>query len=86
MKFYVLSVRDRAADVFGQPFVSVNIDASIRSFADEVNNPNSSTGFSRHPDDYDLYLLGEYVDSDGSFQTHSPKQIAIGKDLVRTPK
>lgn len=83
MRYKIVAVRDRAADVFGQPFFVPSIGGAIRSFGDEVNRKDSNNAFSQHPEDFDLYLLGEYDDNDGSFATVAPKQVAVGKDLVR---
>ncbi|WNK14014.1 MAG: nonstructural protein [Microvirus sp.] len=75
MKLYVVSVRDRKAMVFGQPQVVNNIPAAIRSFQDQVNDPASGV-LSKHPDDFDMYLLASYDDETGLFADNTPAQIA----------
>lgn len=83
MKYKVVAIRDRALDAFGQPFFPPTIGAGIRSFSDEVNRSAEGNPLNKHPEDYDLYLLGEYDDSSGKFsQGESPSQIAIGKDCL----
>ena len=83
MKYLVCALRDRAADVFGQPIFVNAKGSAIRSFSDEVNNPKKETSISQHPEDFDLYFLGHYDDADGSFEvSNRPEQIAIGKDLL----
>jgi len=81
MKRIVMAVRDRATDSFGSPFYVVARGQAIRSFSDEVNRAAPDNGLYAHPEDYDLYELGEFDDDTGLFATGSPKQIAIGKDL-----
>lgn len=81
MKYYVLCVRDRAANVFGQPFCAVSKGGAIRSFSDEINNPQGGM-MSKHPEDFDLYDLGTFNDATGLFETGAPQQLAVGKDLV----
>lgn len=84
MKLFIVAIRDRAADCFGQPNFVVSIGASIRSFGDEVNRAAPDNALNKHPEDFDLYELGEYDDAQASFALlPKPRQIAIGKDLVR---
>lgn len=83
MRYKILSVRDRAIDAFGQPFFSASVGGAIRSFSDEVNRQAENNPLAKHPDDFDLYLLGEFDDATGEFSQERPSQVAIGKDLVR---
>ncbi|WNK14332.1 MAG: nonstructural protein [Microvirus sp.] len=77
--YRVIAVRDRAADVFGQPVIVANLGSAIRSFGDEVNNEKSA--FFGHPDDYDLWEIGSYDDESGTLVSRDKKQIAIGKEM-----
>lgn len=80
----MLAVRDRAIDAFMNPFVVQALGQGIRSFSDEVNNSQSPM-FS-HPDDYDLYHIGDYDSDTGLVVACTPpRMIAIGKD-VSSPK
>lgn len=82
MKYYVVCVRDRAADVFGAPNFVVSIGGAIRSFSDEINREGDANNmFNKHPDDFDLYKLGLFDDQTATFECGSPEQIAVGKDL-----
>lgn len=83
MRYKIVAVRDRAADVFGVPSFVLSTGAAIRSFSDEINRQVEKGVLAEHPDDFDMYELGEFDDSDGLFYAGSPRQIAIGKDLVR---
>lgn len=76
----ICSVRDRAVDAFGQPIFVKHVGEALRSFKDEISRDGSA--FAAHPDDYDLYLCGEYNDEDGSFNTNPPVMLASGKELV----
>lgn len=80
MKTIVCAVRDRAVDAFGQPFFVVAVGQAVRSFKDEVNNAGSAIG--NHPDDYDLYHIGDYDDASGSIVGISPVMLAVGKSLI----
>ena len=80
MKYKVLAIRDRAIDAFGQPFFSASIGGAIRSFTDEINRAGENQLY-KHPEDFDLYQLGDFDDSTATFDCGTPKQIAIGKDV-----
>lgn len=80
----IVAIRDRAADVFGQPNFVTSIGGAIRSFSDEINNKREGNTLNQHPEDFDLFELGDYDDASASFDLlPQPRQIAIGKDCVR---
>ena len=84
MKYFIVSVRDRAADVFGAPQSVVNIGGAIRAFGDEANRADANNQIYKHPEDFDLYQLGEYDDNTGLFECGAPKQIARAQDFKKT--
>lgn len=77
----MLSVRDRAADTFARPFCVPAVGMGVRSFTDEVNRQDSNNPLWMHPEDYDLYEIGSFDESDGSIVWLKPRQVAIGKDV-----
>lgn len=86
MKYKIIAVRDRVADIFGVPNFVVNLGAAIRGFGDEIKRPHSEerpNAFNQHPEDFDLYHLGDYDDESASFDMlERPNQIAVGKNYV----
>lgn len=86
MRYKVVTIRDRVADLFGQPSFVNSIGAAIRSFGDEIKRPPNEARpnpLYDHPEDFDFYQLGEYDDETGTFINEDrPKQIAIGKDYI----
>lgn len=82
MKLKIYSVRDRATVQYGNPMFLINRGHAIRSFADEVNKGEGDSMIRRHPEDFDLYELGEFDTGTGLFETGVPEQIAVGKDLA----
>lgn len=84
MKYFVVVVRDRAADVFGTPNFVNSIGGAIRGFADEINRVDANNMFNKHPEDFDLFKLGSYDDATAVFECGLPVQLAVGKDLVIT--
>lgn len=59
----IFSINDVKALSFGQPFFAVNKGIAVRMFSDLVNDKNSMV--SKHPDDFKLYMLGEFDDNSG---------------------
>lgn len=80
MKQKILAVHDRAINAYMQPFFTPALGAGVRAFQDEINNEQSP--MHKHPDDYDLYHLGEFDTETGNFTSITPTQIAIGKQLT----
>lgn len=85
MILHVVTIRDRSADVYGQPSYTTAIGIAIRSFSDEINRADPGNMLHKHPYDFDLYHLGSYDDSTGNIVMNDagPRMIAIGKDCVK---
>lgn len=82
MNLCIVSIKDRATDSFSRPvFVSAPGQA-VRSFSDEVNRAGDGNEINRHPDDFDLYLLGYFDDTRGAFDACEPSLLARGKDVI----
>ena len=80
MKMVICSIRDSAADAFGRPFYVPSVGVAIRSFTDEVNRPSEDNQIYPHPEDFDLFELGEFDDTTGRFVLLDvPKQLALGR-------
>ncbi|WNK13657.1 MAG: nonstructural protein [Microvirus sp.] len=84
MKHQIVVVYDRATEAYGRPVFVNALGAAMRSFGDEARNPE--TEICKHPEDYELYLLGEYDDQDGTFSTIVPHRLARAQDLKDTTK
>lgn len=63
MRLY--SYYDKQAETFSQPIVQHTDGLAIRNFQEAVNNPDMV--FSKFPDDFELYYLGDIDDSTGHF-------------------
>ena len=80
MKMVICSIRDSAADAYGRPFFLPSVGVAIRSFTDEVNRPSEDNQIYQHPEDFDLFELGEFDDTTGRFVLlDTPKQLALGR-------
>jgi len=82
---FIVCVKDRAAEVFSRPFFVPHRNVAVRDFTDEVNRANGDNPLNKHPDDFDLYLLGQFDDSTGAFiREGSPTVLVRGKDVLQT--
>jgi hypothetical protein len=82
MKQIICTVKDRAADAYGRPMFVPSAGVAIRSFSDEINRNNADNQLFNHPDDFDLYELGEFDDNTGLFSLHEqPKLLSLGKQV-----
>ena len=84
MNLFVVSVKDRAADVFNRPFFVPHRNVAIRDFTDEVNRSAVDNQLNKHPDDFDLYLLGEFNDNTGEFVMVTPQVLVRAKDVIQS--
>lgn len=82
-KYFIMAVRDRSVDSFEILMQFRTIREGVRVFADAMRNPESK--LSQHPDDYDLYVFGTWLDTTGEFQVGVPRMCAIGKDQMNGP-
>lgn len=68
---------DQKALTYSQPMFAVSDGSMIRSFADRVNEGGNE--FSRHPEDYDLFRIGEYDDVVGVITMLKTGALPLGK-------
>ena len=81
MKVKVFTILDIKAESYGPPFTSQTTATGIRQFQELVNDHNHF--FSKYPEDYELYELGEYDDDDASFHPHEVKKTLVrGSDCL----
>ena len=80
---FVVSVKDRAADVFNRPFFVPHRNVAVRDFTDEVNRVAADNPLNKHPDDFDLYVLGTFDDNSGAFvMEETPTVLVRAKDVL----
>lgn len=79
---YVCAVRDSAAGVFGQPIFVPSLGVANRSFADEVNRVDANNQLNVHPEDFELFHLGEFDDVEGVLTPRKPVSLARAKDVI----
>ena len=84
MHLFVVCVKDRAAEDFNRPFFVPHSNVAIRDFTDEVNRAAADNQLNKHPDDFDLYLLGEFNDNTGEFSISVPQVLVRAKDVLQS--
>ncbi|WNK13123.1 MAG: nonstructural protein [Microvirus sp.] len=83
----VCSVYDSASRLYGQPFFVPAVAAAVRSVGDEANRADKDNALYQHPEDFSLFHLGSFDDSEGCFSPvgegeFSPVLVARVKDLT----
>ena len=82
MNLVIVSVKDTAAGAFGRPIFVQSPAVAVRSFRDEINRPDSQEDMSKHPEDFELYFVGEFDDQTGVISpAEMPFTIVRAKDL-----
>lgn len=63
MKLKIFAIHDAKAEAYLQPFFMANKGTAIRAITEILQKPDHS--FTKYPEDYTLFELGEYDDSNG---------------------
>lgn len=80
----ILTVKDRALDIYNLPFAQTTTAQAVRGFTDEINSDPTRSAVANHPDDYDLYIIGHYDEQAGTvLPLKAPELVVRGKDLIR---
>lgn len=80
---HIYAVKDLAVQAFGQPFFVRAKGEAIRSFQDEANSTTGQSAIAKHPEDYELYFVGNYDEQTGTIHSENPELIARAKDLLK---
>lgn len=70
MKLKIFSIYDHKAQQYNSPVFLSTEGQAIRLFGDQANEQDSP--IAKHPEDYSLFLLGEFTDDDGLFVPITP--------------
>ena len=82
MKLEVFAVFDDKIKAYMRPFFVRSKGEAIRTWVDSVND--SQSPFSKHPEDYVLFHIGEYDESTGSFENlPAPSSCGVAKEFVK---
>lgn len=78
-KMILVSVRDKKAEAFHPPYTVPTKGIAIRAFGDAVLK--GGTDLSQHPEDFDLFMIGEFDQLSGKLIPCDPVSICSGLDF-----
>lgn len=81
MKIY--AVLDNKAKTFNAPFFQPNQVAAVRAFNMEVNRADPLNAIHQHPEDFDLYYIGDYNTETGQLLPHEPELLVTAIKLKK---
>lgn len=73
----VLAVYDVKAAAFNRPLFVPAVGLAERSFADEVNRVAPDNAMNSHPEDFNLFLIGEYDEVSGALSPLNPPSLMV---------
>lgn len=76
-----VAIYDNKARAFMLPMFFSHIDVARRSFADAVNTESQ---FSRNPEDFTLFHIGEWNDEHGIFSGHAHVNLGLAATYKRS--
>ena len=83
MELMVFSLFDSQTKTYERPFMARAKGEALRLFADAVNS-SEKTPYSKHPEDYTLFLLGSWDDDDASYEMcPAPERLICGHELIQ---
>lgn len=82
MKLIACAVRDSAANAFMRPFFVPTTGLAIRSFSDEVNRADKDNAMYQHPEDYELFEVGDFNEETGRLTAlEAPRSLGSAKQF-----
>lgn len=80
MNHTAFTIYDQKALAYLPPFFLHNRHMAERTFADCVNSHDHQ--FGKHPEDYTLFIIGEYDDRTGVLTPQNPELVGNGVDYI----
>lgn len=77
----IFSVLDLKIGAYASPFFMPTVAAAKRAFSGACNDP--STMLYKHPEDFSLYLLGEFDDESGAVTPVQPENLGLAASYKR---
>jgi len=81
MVLYIIALRDIRANVYSHPELWPRLEQAARAFEDRCNSGKMDDLVCRHPQDFELVVIGEFEDNTGTlleYKGADRKQIAVG--------
>lgn len=84
VRLFAFAILDQKAHSFNPPYFLPHEDIAIRGFAQSIRHPDRYPTMRDFPEDFTLYLIGEFDDQSGKLLGYpEPKFIVRGSDLVK---
>lgn len=86
MELQIIATRDIVANVYSIPMFVPTIGGAVRAFSDECSREDPKNALWQHPEDYELWHLGEWDDNAGTillYEGKDRKQLATGANFRR---
>jgi len=80
MRLFAYTIYDVCSGVYDRPFYMHSDASAVRSFRDQVENPESYIG--KHPEDFTLMSVGTWEDSEGELVGAEPKKVTTGLEQL----
>lgn len=77
----LFAVKDTALNAYMEIWGAPTVAAANRAFADGIND--QQTPMYKHPEDYELWILGEYDQETGNIKAEPPAMVTRGKDVAQ---
>lgn len=81
MKLKMYAIKDRATEQYDRPLYFLSAGQANRAFTDEINRADGNNAIYQHPDDYDMYDIGEFNTDTGETEGKKPELMTRGKDV-----
>jgi hypothetical protein len=78
----IYAIYDLKAEAYGRPFFLEADGLAIRSFAEATLNPQ--TEISKYPEDFRLFKMGTYDDSNGNIKSMIPKVLVTAVEAKKS--
>lgn len=83
MHHKIFAVYDVKVEAYLSPFMAPTLGSALRSFEEAVNDPGHA--FSKHPEDFTLFELGEFDDCLGVYSNlNAPRPVGSALEYSRS--
>jgi len=80
-KLKIFTVKDHKVGIFMRPFFELHVGSALRSWEEACRS--SESPFNKFPNDFSLFLVGEFDDLTGELrQLDSPEHMSAARDHV----
>ena len=86
MNYKVFAVKDKALDSYSAPFTQATIEAGLRMWRDLVLFGQDDNRYKRSPEDFTLYMLGEFNDETGELIEAANVRLASASEVIAETK